>query len=342
MYISDVFSSHPTPLPSLSTFTTGILFSFNSLTHTLSLTQTHRFLDGKPVSIPRGQSSTSHTYQCEQVPLSPSDDSGFKDSPITHSVSPAQDVPPPIRLDKHPSFRKQRSAPCHIHIQRGCRCSPSPSGSYGAPSQSYGNGVGSFNEEMFGEQRIVSWQSVSPPDEGHAEENEELGSGQLRMDPGVAAGGEHHQYETMRHPSMKGQQQEEYIKMMPAFANRMTIQRPAVPSNYDVPPPFRNYETIQRPAVPNTESPILSLEALKPRGQVYENVSTAHLKEGEFVHYRPNYGFDEPFRTRTRNMEKRQFTRPRKNPHAQRQSPSRVSPPIPPRVPAMGPPTTDL
>ena len=338
-----------------------------------------------PSSYQRGQSSsTSHSYQYQEIP-GPSEDSGFKDSPISHSVSPPQDVPPPIRLDKHPSFRKQRSMPCRI--QRTSRSSISPSGSYGA-SSSHGHCVGSFNDEEMFDERAMSRQSASPPDDGYSEENEELGSGQFRMDPDVT--GEHHQYETMRHPSLNGQQvHEEYIKMVPAVGNGMPIHksavpsnydvpavpRPAVPSNYDVPPPFRkrNGESpvSSSPSPSNYENsgPLPTIqEAPKPprgRSEVYENVGSAHLREEEFVHYRRNYenssvhtdqrqssetyqnvvliGEDPPppFRSRTRSMEKGQYTPPRsKNPphlhYAQRQSPCGVSPPVPPRVPVVG------
>ena len=71
-------------------------------------------------------------------------DSGFKDSLLSHSVSPAQnDTPPPIRLDKHPSFRKQRST-----------MSPSESFNGGA----FGHSVGSLNEDILFNERATSQQ----------------------------------------------------------------------------------------------------------------------------------------------------------------------------------------
>jgi hypothetical protein len=377
----------------------------------------HRFLfqgDGKAVSIPTRDSSvysrprssvdmslpssyqrsqSSSSFQYSQVSV---DDSGFKDSPI--SCSPAQDVPPPVRLDKHPSFRKQRSVP----VPRSSRCSPSPSGSFGAPSQqSYSQSVGSFNDDEMFDERAMSRQSVSPHDEGYSEENEESGSGQFKMDPDFGASSdahhyetmppcdeEQHEYETMRHPSHSGHDEahEDYIKMIPAIAKALTIPRPVVPSNYDVPPPFRrrNGES----PVPSSASPSSNYEnsgplptiqeAPKTREQpeLYENVPAASkARDEDFVVYHPNYEnaeirserrrdscetyqnvtlIDEdlppqPFRGRTRSMEKGQYTPPRNRngPHlhyAQRQSSSAatMSPPgLPPRVPIVGP-TSDL
>ena len=43
-----------------------------------------------------------------------SKDSGYPGSPMISSMSPDVDVPPPFHLDKHPSFRKQRSLPCRV------------------------------------------------------------------------------------------------------------------------------------------------------------------------------------------------------------------------------------
>ncbi|CAI8055664.1 hypothetical protein GBAR_LOCUS30365 [Geodia barretti] len=312
----------------------------------------HRFLfqgDGKAVSIPtkdsavysrprssidmslpssyqRSQSSSS--FQYSQVSVGAGDDSGFKDSPISRSRSPAQDVPPPVRLDKHPSFRKQRSVP----VPRSSRSSASPSGSFGAPSQqSYSHSVGSFNDDEMFDERAMSRQSVSPHDEGYSEENEESGSGQFRMDPEFGAssdahhhhyetmplhGQDQHEYETMRHPSQSGHHpaQEDYIKMIPAFANGMTIPRPVVssnydvppiprpvvPSNYDVPPPFRkrNGES----PIPSSASPSSNYDNSGPlptiqeapktheRPELYENVPAASkTRDEDFVVYHPNY-----------------------------------------------------
>ena len=57
------------------------------------------------------EQSMPNGYQYHQVPSNRlREDAGFKDSPNSHSVSPSQNVPPPIRLDKHPSF-EARSPP---------------------------------------------------------------------------------------------------------------------------------------------------------------------------------------------------------------------------------------
>ena len=217
--------------------------------------------------------------------------------------------------------------------------------------------MGSFSDD----EQAMSRQSVSP-DEGHTEENEKLGSRQFRMDPDVA--GEQHQYETMHHPTMSGQQphmQEEYIKMVPAVAKVMTMNCPAVQSNYDVPAPFRRRSTespASSSASPSNYENAGGLPTIKEapkgrmRGDIYENVGAADLRDKEFTHCHPNYKYasfltehrrnrktyqnvtliDEDhvpsFRSRTQGMEKGQFTPPRnKNPHlhyAQRQSPSDV------------------
>ena len=229
-----------------------------------------------PSSYQRSQSSSSFKYS--QVSVGPSDDSGFKDSPISHSRSPPQDAPPPVRFDKHPSFRKQ----CSVSVPRSSRCSASPSGSFGAPSQqSYSQSVGSFNDDEIFDERAMSRQSVSPHDDGYSEENEESGSGQFRMnsDVGASSGAHHydtmpprdeeqHEYETMRHPSHSRHHQahEDYIKMMPAFAG-LTIPRPVVPSHYDVPPPFRRR---------NGESPVPS--SASPSSNYNSNTLTNQLQ----------------------------------------------------------------
>ena len=185
------------------------------------------------------------------------------------------------------------------------------------------------------------------------------------MDPDLGAGEPHYHYEMMlphaqeQHEYQSGghnyhQTQEDYIKMIPEFANRPTIPRPAVPSNYDVPPPFRkrNGES----PVPSSASPSSNYENSGPLPtieeapeaheglELYENVPAAsRVRDEEFVHYHPNYEnaaikserrrdnsgdtyqnvmvIDEDnfqqqlFRSRTRSMEKGQFAPPRsKNP----------------------------
>ena len=131
-------------------------------------------------------------------------DSGFKDSLLSHSVSPAQnDTPPPIRLDKHPSFRKQRST-----------MSPSESFTGGA----FGHSVGSLNEDILFNERATSQQSVSPPDEG----SEESGSGQFPRDPDPSSSlrgqrsSEEYMYVTMTSPQVNVGPQEEYVMMVSA------------------------------------------------------------------------------------------------------------------------------
>ena len=160
----------------------------------------------------------------------------------------------------------------------------------------------------------------------------------------------------MRHPSLSGSQQqahEDYIKMIPAFANRLTIQRPQIPSNYDVPPPFRKRNGTSPASLSASPSskyensgPLPTIkEAPKVRGhpEVYENVPVmSKVRDEDFVHYHPNYenaeikrerpresnsdthqnatvidvDDDLPFRNRTCNMEKGQYNPPRsKNPH---------------------------
>ena len=248
------------------------------------------------------QRSNFHTYEYQQIPSGGerAEDSGFKDSPFSHSVSPApqDDVPPPIRLDKHPSFCKQRSTPCRVpRSATSSRCSMSPSersGSLTGQSQSFGRSVRSFNEEMMFDERGAepSRKSVSPPDEGYSE-NEESGSGQFRMDPEVVGD----LYETMRHPGVgsapqnQQQEEEEYIKMMPALANRATtIPRPTVLSNYDVPRPFR------RRAVPNGD-PSSSSVSSSASPSNYSSLPTIQeapkptrgRSDRSDVHYHPTY-----------------------------------------------------
>ena len=301
----------------------------------------------------RSQSSSS--FQYSQGSVGPSDDSGFKDSPLSNSRSLAQDVPPPVRLDTHPSFRKQRSVPVP-------RSSASPSGSFGAPSQqSYSHSVDTFNDDEMFDERAMSRQ---PHDDGHYEENEESGSGQFRMNS----------------------DRDNYIKMTQALAG-LKIPRPVVPSNYDVPRPVvpSNYDVpplfctqsgeslVPSPASPSSNchnsGPLPTIqEAPETREQL--NVSAASkTRDEDFVVYHPNYDnaeirserqrdscetyqnvplIDEdlpqqPFRSLTSNMEKGQYTPPKnKNgPHlhyAQRQSSTAVSPPgLPPRVPVVCP-----
>jgi hypothetical protein len=220
--------------------------------------------------------------------------------------------------------------------------------------------------------RTMSRQSSSPQDEGYSE-NEESGSGQFQMDPD-----DHHQYETMRHPSIT--QQEDYIKMIPALANVATIHRPAVPSHYDVPPLRKrtSESPVSSSASPSNyenSGPLPTIQEApkgKERTEVYENFPAARKREEDFTHYRPSYEnadisrpqrtgevyqniklIDEepqqPFRSRARSMEKGQYTPPRRgseNLHlhcAQRVSPSSISPPVPPRIPVTSNDgTTDL
>ena len=358
-----------------------------------------RFLfqgDGKAVSIPTQDSgvysrprssvdmslpssyqkdqSVSRGYQYHEIPSSRlREDSGFKDSPISHSCSPAQsDIPPPIRLDKHPSIRKQRSTPCRVpRSTTSSRCSTSPSESCD-PSLSYGHSVGSFNDDDMFDERAISRQSVSPPDEGYSEENDESGSGQFRMDPDLSEHGRRSTepasqkstlrvqfpqrsytapsgsqvYEKMTHPNAL-LHQEGYVQMIPT-GGAMTIQRPAVPSHYDVPPSFRKrpfasgesaLSLSTSPSNYENCSPLPTIEEApnrRERSEVYENFPRpAKLQEESFVNYHPNYenmeAFNEqrrhsesyqnvvlidddpkqaPFRSRCRSMEKGEYSRP--------------------------------
>lgn len=274
-------------------------------------------------------------YQYHQVPSNRlREDSGFKDSPISHSVSPSQSVPPPIRLDKHPSFRKQRSVPCRVPRTGSSICS-SPSGSFDRePSQqSYGHSVGSFNDDELFDERVSSRQSISPPDEGYSE-NDESGSGQFPMDPEIphqrrntepprdvirvqvphrsnTAPSCSQNYEKMVHPNA-ALYREDYIPMIPAGRrNSGGGQRPQVPSHYDVPPPFRN----KRPNgdISSSTSPLNyencgslpTIEEAPKRGgqvEIYENFPRA-IKPEEFIHYQPNYENMENFKDRRRNSE---------------------------------------
>ena len=367
------------PSPSLT-----LHLSLPSLPLSLCLSPIYRFLfqgDGKAVSSPTHESgiysrprssvamSLSSSYQKDQSvsrghqyheipPNQLREDSGFKDSPMSHSASPAQDVPPPIRLDKHPSIRKQRSTPCRVPrstTSSGCFISPSESCD---PSFSCGLSVGSFK----GEERFE--QSVSPPDEGYSEKNDESGSRQFRMDPELdhsrrgsesttqksmmrgrfpqrnsTAPSASQTYEKMVHPNAP-LYQEGYVEMIPAggVGGAMTIQRPAVPSHYDVPIPAGGAGgalAIQRPAVPshydvpppfrkkpvpNGDPSLLSssspsnyencsslptLEEAPTRSQqseVYENFPRpAKLREESFVNYQPNYGNMDAFNEQRRH-----------------------------------------
>lgn len=268
-------------------------------------------------------------YQYHQVPSNRlREDSGFKDSPISHSVSPSQDVPPPIRLDKHPSFRKQRSAPCRVPRTGSSMCS-SLSGSFDREPHS----VGSFNDDELFDERVSSRQSISPPDEGYSE-HDESGSGQFQMDPDIphqrrntepprdvlrvqvphrsnTAPSSSQNYEKMVHPNA-ALYKEDYIPMIPAGRrNSGGSQRPQVPSHYDVPPPFRNRRPngdISSSTSPSNYENCGSLptieEAPKRSGrvEVYENFPRA-IKQEEFVNYQPNYENMENFKDRRRNSE---------------------------------------
>ena len=339
-----------------------------SLSLSLCLSPIYRFLfqgDGKAVSIPTHASgiysrprssvaislpssyqkdqSVSQGHQYHDIPPNRlREDSGFKDSPISHSASPAQDVPPPIRLDKHPSIRKQRSTPCrvpHSTTSSGCFISPSESCD---PSFSCGLSVGSFNgAEIF---EATSTQSVSPPDEGYSEENDKSGSGQFRMDPELdhsRMGSESTPiYEKMVHPNAP-LYQEGYVKMIPAggVGGAMTIQRPAVPSHYDVPIPAGGAGgamAIQRPAVPShydvpppfrkkpvpNGDPSLSSSSSpsnyknclllptieeapigRQQSEVYNNPRPANLREESFVNYQPTYENMDAFNEQRRHSE---------------------------------------
>ena len=319
----------------------------------------HRFLfqgDGKAVSIPTHDSfsggiysrprtsvdsslpssyqkeqSVSYGYQYHQVP-SRREDSGFTESPISQSISPAL-TGPPVRLDKHPSFRKQRSLPCHVPRRAGSVCSSSPSGSYDRdPSLSYGHSVGSFNDEEMFDERVASHQSVSPPDEGYSE-TDESGSGQFNMDPDRSehamlarrnteppqasarsplpqrsntAPSSIREYEKMTHPNAP-MYQDGYVMMVPvggppSGAGGETVQRPTVPSHYDVPATFRKKQvsngdasltTSPSPSKYENCGPLPTIEEAprrQERSDIYENFPRpAEVEKEGFVNYHPDY-----------------------------------------------------
>ena len=254
----------------------------------------------------------SSGYQYHQVPPNRlREDSGFKESPLSHSMSPAQGVPPPVRLDKHPSLRKQRSTPCRVPRSSSSVWSSSPSESYDRdPSQSYGHSVGSFNDDELFDERATSRQSVSVslPDEGYSE-SEESGSGQFTMDPDLTEHVPHgrrntepprvavraplpqrsntapsssQNYERMVHPNAS-LHQDGYVAMVPVPGLGMAIHRPIVPSHYDVPPPFRKRPgTNGDSSLPSSSSPstyencghlptIEEAPKRNGRSEVYEN-----------------------------------------------------------------------
>ena len=224
------------------------------------------------------EQSVSGGYQYHQVQSGSGsgrfrEDSGYPGSPVTNSMSPAADLPPPLRLDKHPSFRKQHSLPCRVPKRAGSVCSSSPSGSLDrdASSQVFAHSVNSLNEEDLFDERGSSRQSVSPPDvqdEGYSE-NEESGSGQFVMDPDfsengiavahqrrftepMAPGGQRvhipqrsntapsamREYEKMVHPNAP-MYQEGYVVMVRSNCGTMQKQQVQVPSHYDVPSSLR-------------------------------------------------------------------------------------------------------
>ena len=169
--------------------------------------------------------------------------SGF---PVGLPVSQTQDVPPPIRLDKHPLFQKRWSAPGYAH--HGSACSALTHSSFGAPPQPYVYPTVSLADD----EPPTSPQSVSPEDEA----NKKSGTGQLGVDQAVASEEPHYEmdpnykvdshcemdpnyetvksrvvahdqykYETMRHPGLSSKFQEDHMKTTRSTASR--------PSHYD-------------------------------------------------------------------------------------------------------------
>ena len=280
-----------------------------------------------PASYQREQ-SVSYGYQYHQVPTGRlREDSGYPGSPISSSISPAVDTPPPVRLDKHPSFNRQRSLPCRVPKRTS---SSSPAGSLDKdPSHASVHSVNSLNEEDLFNERASSRHSVSPPDanqdEGYSE-NDESGSGQFTMDPpdGTAsqrrnteppspsgpraqvprrsntAPSNMREYERMVHPNAP-MYREGYVVMYPG-GNGM-VQKPVVPSHYDVPSALRQRSTGASNSPSSSSSPrkyentaplptIEEARGPKRRSEIenYENFPRPPDAENEqFVDYQPNY-----------------------------------------------------
>lgn len=237
------------------------------------------------------------------------------------------DTPPPIRLDKHPSFNRQRSLPCRVPKRAS---SSSLAGSYDKDSShASAHSVNSLNDEDLFNERGSSRHSVSPPDaqqdEGYSE-NDESGSGQFTMDPpdGTSSqrrntepplpGGPRTQipkrsntapsnlreYERMVHPNAPIYQ-EGYVMMYPGGNGAM--QKPVVPSHYDVPSALRQRSTGSSGSPSSSTSPrkyenttplptIEEARAPKRRSEIenYENFPRSREIENEqFVDYQPNY-----------------------------------------------------
>ena len=114
------------------------------------------------------EQSVSGGYQYHQVQSGSgsgrfSEDSGYPGLPMISSMSTDIDVLPPLHLDKHPSFYKQRSLPYRVPKQASSVCLSSPSGSLDrdASSQVFAHSVNSLKEEDLIDERESSWQSVS-------------------------------------------------------------------------------------------------------------------------------------------------------------------------------------
>ena len=238
----------------------------------------HSSFDSSLCGVYNKEQSVRGGYQYHQVQYGSgsgrfSEDSVYPGSPMITSMSPDVDVPPPLHLDKHPSFRKQRSLPCHVPKLASSVCWSSPSGSLDrdASSQVFTDSVNSLKEKDLYDERGSSWQSVSPPDaqdEGYSE-NEESGSGQFVVDPdfseiGIAVAHQHRfteprppggqrvhipqhsntapsamqEYEKMVHRNAP-MYQESYVVMV--RSNNTTIQKQQVQiqSLYDVPSTLR-------------------------------------------------------------------------------------------------------
>ena len=191
---------------------------------------------------------------------------------MSQLVSPAQnDTPPPIRLDKHPSLRKQHATK-----------SPSESSNGGA----FKHSVGSLNEDILFNERATSQQSVSPPDEGYSEA-EEAGSGHFPRDPDPSSslrgqrGSEAYLSVTMTSPHVNVGPQEEYVTMVSApvgSAGTLPTPKKIIPSHYDVPPPvymrsLSKGDSVSSSARPSNyeEAPTLSAAVTRYR-QSYMNM----------------------------------------------------------------------
>ena len=128
----------------------------------------HSSFDSSLRGVYNKEQSVSGGYQYHQVQSGSasgrfSEDSGYPGLPMISSMSPDVDGPPPFHLDKHPSFRKQRSLPCRVPKRASSVCSSAPSEilDRDASPQLFAHSVNSLKEEDLFDERGSSWQFVS-------------------------------------------------------------------------------------------------------------------------------------------------------------------------------------